>query len=161
MSEFRGLRKHQKHPARTVDWVEQLCQSWLSPGRGTQISYGRSPNGTIQLLKKQQQKTTTTHADQLTLSCTVKSTIERTRAACINLAREWVISIKCRYISCCPLVYCYMLLASMRGMTRIKCRRTKFFSHCLLFIWRREWKSVLSRSFSDFSTWIFQFLSCN
>ena len=36
-----------KHPARTVGWVARLCRSWLSPGKATQISHGRSPNGTI------------------------------------------------------------------------------------------------------------------
>ena len=37
-----------KHPACTVGWVVQLCHSWLSPGKATQISHGRNPFGTIQ-----------------------------------------------------------------------------------------------------------------
>ena len=36
-----------KHPACTVGWVARLCYSWLSP-RTIRVSYGRSPNGTIQ-----------------------------------------------------------------------------------------------------------------
>ena len=35
-----------KHSACTVGWVAQLCCSWLSPGKATQISHGRDPIGT-------------------------------------------------------------------------------------------------------------------
>ena len=45
-----------KHPACTVGWVAQLCHSWLSPGKATQISLGRNPIRTIQLLKKKKSK---------------------------------------------------------------------------------------------------------
>ena len=46
-----------KHPACTVGWVAQLCCSWLTPGKATQISIGKSPNGTIELLTQNKQKT--------------------------------------------------------------------------------------------------------
>ena len=46
------IMKPLKHPAHTTGWVALLCQSWLSSGNVTQISHGRNPNGTIQLLKK-------------------------------------------------------------------------------------------------------------
>ena len=38
-----------KHPACTVGWVALLCRSWLSPGKATQISFGRHSIGTIHL----------------------------------------------------------------------------------------------------------------
>ena len=44
-----------KHSACTVGWVARLCCNWLSPGKATRNSYGRSPNGTIELKKKQTQ----------------------------------------------------------------------------------------------------------
>ena len=37
------------HPACTVGWVARLCRKWLSRGKGTRISHGRNPIGTIQL----------------------------------------------------------------------------------------------------------------
>ena len=36
-----------KHLARTVSWVARFCRSWLSPGKTTRNSHGRSPNCTI------------------------------------------------------------------------------------------------------------------
>ena len=41
-----------KHPACTVGWVARLFCSWLSLGEATGISYGRNPNGAIQLYTK-------------------------------------------------------------------------------------------------------------
>ena len=40
-----------KHPACTLGWVAQLCCSWLSLGKATQISHGRNPIGTILVVK--------------------------------------------------------------------------------------------------------------
>ena len=42
------IMKTLKHPACTVGWVGQLCHSWLSPRKPTQISHGINPNKTIQ-----------------------------------------------------------------------------------------------------------------
>ena len=37
-----------KHPAYSVGWVARLCRSWLSPGKASRNSHGRSPIGIIQ-----------------------------------------------------------------------------------------------------------------
>ena len=48
----RSIMETLKHPICSVGWVTRLCYSWLSSGKATRFSHGRSPNRTIQLLKK-------------------------------------------------------------------------------------------------------------
>ena len=45
----RWIMETLEHPACTGGWVARLCRSWLSPGKATRISDGRSPIWTIQL----------------------------------------------------------------------------------------------------------------
>ena len=49
---FRWIMETLKHPACTVGWVARLCRSCLFQGKATQISLGRNPTATLQLLKK-------------------------------------------------------------------------------------------------------------
>ena len=35
-----------KHPACTTGWVMRLCRSWLSPGKATRISHGKTASTT-------------------------------------------------------------------------------------------------------------------
>ena len=45
----RWIMETLKHPACTIGLIARLCRSWLSLGKAIRISYGRNPNGTIQL----------------------------------------------------------------------------------------------------------------
>ena len=45
-----------KHLVYTIGWVTQLCQSWLSPGKATQISNGKKSQWDNTVVKQQQQK---------------------------------------------------------------------------------------------------------
>ena len=56
-----------KHPACTIGWVAQLCRSWLSPGKATQISHWRNPIGTIRSFKKKSKCKVTIWASDVSL----------------------------------------------------------------------------------------------
>ena len=48
---IRWIMETLKQLACTVGWVARLCRCWLSPGKATRISYGRTPNETNKLYK--------------------------------------------------------------------------------------------------------------